>query len=273
MRPVVSYGDISPPVMTTEPSPPRPPPSKRRKKSNQRPPQHVQHWDDPGNADEAMLYDDLGTTGADMSSVKYEGEIEENEEGEESRELTYEEIWDDSALINAWNAATEEYEFYHGTDKSWKKEPVNKSPLWYNIPPSPSQLKKSTTVASAGPASTPHAAADKQRTDDNSHPLNFDTFIPAHDPSLTLPVPPYPHGQVPDYSGYSLPEPPGPMVSQDEAFTRAMGAMYWAGYYSAVYHCHRNIHLAKDENEEQEYENDQIEKQEEEDETLIPTQR
>jgi hypothetical protein len=26
------------------------------------------------------------------------------------------------------------------------------------------------------------------------------------------------------------------MVSQDEAFTRALGAMYWAGYYSAVYH-------------------------------------
>jgi hypothetical protein len=108
MRPVVSYDDISLPVMTTEPSPSRPPPSKRRKKSKQS--QHVQHWDDPGNADEAMLYDDLETTGADISSVKDEGEIEENEEGEESRELTYEEIWDDSALINAWNAATEEYE-------------------------------------------------------------------------------------------------------------------------------------------------------------------
>lgn len=111
-------------------------------------------------------------------------------------------------------------------------------PRWYNVPPSPSRLKKSTTVASARLASTPDASADKakQSTDDNSHPLNFDTFIPTHDPSLTLPVPPYPHGQVPDYSGYSLPELPGPIVSQDEAFTRAMGAMYWAGYYSAVYH-------------------------------------
>jgi hypothetical protein len=103
-------------------------------------------------------------------------------------------------------------------------------PRWYNVPPSPSRLKKSTTVASAGPAPTPDASADKE---DNSHPLNFDTFIPTHDPSL---APPYPHGKVPDYSGYSLPEPPGPMVSQDEAFTRAMGAMYWAGYYSAIYH-------------------------------------
>lgn len=38
------------------------------------------------------------------------GEAEEGEQDDESRELTYEEIWDDSALINAWNAATEEYE-------------------------------------------------------------------------------------------------------------------------------------------------------------------
>jgi len=262
--------------MVTEHSPPRPPLSKRRRKSNQRQSHLVQHWDDPGNADEAMSYDDLRTTGADMSFVQDEGEIELKEEEEESRELTYEEIWDDSALINAWNAATEEYESYHGTDKGWKKEPVNKSPLWYNVPPSPSRLKKLTTMASAGSASTPDASADKeakQRTDDNSHPLNFDTFIPTHDPSLALPAPPYLHGQVPDYSGYSLPEPPGPMVSQDEAFTRAMSAMYWAGYYSAVYHCHRNKHSAGDEYEEQEYEDNQNEKQEEEDQVLIPTQR
>ena len=40
----------------------------------------------------------------------------EREEGEESRELTYEEIWDDSALIDAWNAATEEYEVCNLTE-------------------------------------------------------------------------------------------------------------------------------------------------------------
>jgi hypothetical protein len=38
-----------------------------------------------------------------------DGEANETEH-EESRELTYEEIWDDSALIDAWNAAAEEYE-------------------------------------------------------------------------------------------------------------------------------------------------------------------
>ena len=40
-----------------------------------------------------------------------EAVLDEEEDGEyqESRELTHDEIWDDSALIDAWNAATEEY--------------------------------------------------------------------------------------------------------------------------------------------------------------------
>ena len=49
---------------------------------------------------------------------------------EESRELTHEEIWDDSALIEAWNAATEEYEALNGPDKGWKSDPVHKAPLY-----------------------------------------------------------------------------------------------------------------------------------------------
>jgi len=48
----------------------------------------------------------------------------------ESRELAYEEIWDDSALIEAWDAAAEEYEALNGPDKKWKSEPVNKSALY-----------------------------------------------------------------------------------------------------------------------------------------------
>ena len=50
-------------------------------------------------------------------------------EFEESRELTHEEIWDDSALIEAWNSATEEYEAMNGPDKSWKEVPIHRSPL------------------------------------------------------------------------------------------------------------------------------------------------
>ncbi len=61
-----------------------------------------------------------------------EADMEQEDEGEcdeESRELTHEEIWDDSALVDAWEAAQQEYEAYHGGNKIWKNEPVQKSPL------------------------------------------------------------------------------------------------------------------------------------------------
>ena len=45
----------------------------------------------------------IGTNAAPAGDGDYEEE-------EESRELTHEEIWDDSALIEAWNSAAAEYE-------------------------------------------------------------------------------------------------------------------------------------------------------------------
>jgi hypothetical protein len=59
----------------------------------------------------------------------HEKSVSEQAEEEESRELTHEEIWDDSALVNAWEAATEEYEACHGSEKAWKTQAVNKAPL------------------------------------------------------------------------------------------------------------------------------------------------
>lgn len=60
----------------------------------------------------------------------------------------------------------------------------------------------------------------------DSQPLNFDTFMPSHDPTLGVPAPPQPGVQDPRSS----------TATQDEAFNNAMGAMYWAGYWTAVYH-------------------------------------
>ena len=94
-RSLVSYDDITAPYVV---------PTKRRKRNKRSAPLQ------PAEEDEAL--DD--TT--------------------QSRELTHEEIWDDSALVEAWNAATEEYEAYHGPDKGWKKEPLHKSPLSVSLP-------------------------------------------------------------------------------------------------------------------------------------------
>jgi hypothetical protein len=94
-RPLVSYDDITLPYQPSKPAP------KKRKRNQQK-------------------------------SVSEEAFADPNdhEEEEESRELTHEEIWDDSALVNAWEAATEEYETYHGSKKPWKTETVNKAPLY-----------------------------------------------------------------------------------------------------------------------------------------------
>jgi hypothetical protein len=82
---------------------PGPGPSKKRKRNigSQR------HWDEPEQQANTLPYDE------DEVDRMIEEEIvadDAEEEEEESRELTQDEIWDDSALIAAWESATAEYE-------------------------------------------------------------------------------------------------------------------------------------------------------------------
>jgi hypothetical protein len=56
----------------------------------------------PRDQEEAYEYED--------GEGEYGNDEMEEEEEEESRQLTHQEIWDDSALINAWNSAEAEYE-------------------------------------------------------------------------------------------------------------------------------------------------------------------
>jgi hypothetical protein len=64
---------------------------------------------------------------------------------------------------------------------------------------------------------------------ENSRPLDFETFVPDHDPGLTQP-------SQAAFGTYGIPLAPGEHVSRDEAFNRALGAMYWVGYWTAIYH-------------------------------------
>ncbi|TCD62363.1 hypothetical protein EIP91_006972 [Steccherinum ochraceum] len=313
MRPVISYDDISAPSPddniiphdedTTHaeagggPAQPtdsrlgpqfpsssaQAPPTKRRRTnqpSSSRSQQHAgnkqpqRHWDDsgPGGATR-MNYGGDEEDGEDVG----EEEEDEDEEDEESRQLTHEEIWDDSALIDAWNSASAEYEAYHGKgDKSWKTDSVKKSPLWYNVPPEPSKKTKGKekarpTTNGTGPFIPEIPAllvASNEEAD--SQPLDFNTYIPTHDASLAPPHPPDVPG--PDYAQYFLPPLQGPMVSQDEAFQRAMSAMYWGGYWTAVYHYQRQGGQPTLHNENVEGE-DQDMQDEAEDENFVSTQR
>ncbi len=83
------------------------PPAKKHKRG----PGSRRHWDDSEQQSNILPYDDddveKTTENAGCGIVE---EMEEKEEKEESRELMHDEIWDDSALIAAWESATAEYE-------------------------------------------------------------------------------------------------------------------------------------------------------------------
>ena len=76
----------------------------------------------------------------------------------------------------------------------------------------------------------------------DSQPLNFDTFVPTHDPSLDIPSDPT-STQIPvSQTNYVPVADASVAVSQDEAFSRALSAMYWGGYWTAMYHVRQNDH-------------------------------
>ncbi|KAI0638818.1 hypothetical protein C8Q77DRAFT_8666 [Trametes polyzona] len=270
MRPLISYDDIVAPEAappTPAPAQGAPPPAKKRKGNpnqhkqpygggggGKRGPQAVQHWDDPGNQEPQMMYDEAPvpaagpaagpSAGAGTSASNGHHYEEEEEEEEESRELTHEEIWDDSALIDAWNSAAAEYEAFHGPGKKWKSEPVKKSPLWYNVPPATTSKPKggpSATAPNGTNGAAPATSSTNGGAQTDSTPHNFDTYVPSHDPSLAAAA-----GSsalaVPGADGAAMLGAGAEManVGQDEAFSRAMTAMYWSGYWTAVYHCRRN---------------------------------
>jgi len=64
----------------------------------------------------------------------------------------------------------------------------------------------------------------------DSTPLNFNTFVPSHDPAL------------PNLAATDTQNPIG--ISQDEVFQNALNAVYWAGYWTAVYHVRVSLSLA-----------------------------
>jgi hypothetical protein len=99
MRSVVSYDDLE--QVTTTPAPGPPPGKKRKRQQNKTKsfgPQKFVHWDEPVENHDVSFADH-----------DYAGDLEDETADVESRELTHEEIWDDSALVEAWDAAMDEY--------------------------------------------------------------------------------------------------------------------------------------------------------------------
>ncbi|KAF9242365.1 hypothetical protein BU15DRAFT_43961 [Melanogaster broomeanus] len=248
------------------------PPSKKRRRNNNhhhKSQQRMYHWDDPGSPTDRMGENGDGDNMGDG--------MEEANAEEESRELTHNEIWDDSALIDAWNSAEAEYEAYHGDPKGWKAECVKQSPLWYNKPYTRPTTQKTAPAATGSPKPTSftHAARDipaqPGEVEPDTAPLDFQTFVPTHDPSLPISSDSAPQP-------FFVPASSTTMVSQDEAFSNALSAMYWGGYWTAVYHCQSQSSgkkgIAPEEEDEEDEEGAYGEVDAEEaSEDLVPAQR
>ncbi|KAF9523636.1 hypothetical protein CPB83DRAFT_877905 [Crepidotus variabilis] len=274
-RQIVSYDDITLPYEAPEEnrtSANKPPPNKKRKQNHQR--------NKSGNSNQAgrKIPSNRRQSSAQASSFTQaavqnprhswsidpaEGEYEEEED---SRELTHEEIWDDSALVDAWEAAQQEYEMYNGKDKDWQKEIIKKSPLWYNVPVDPSTKQTNGTSSSnvIEPPTLPTVDKAEDNDENDSRPLNFETFVPTYNPTL-----PSTTSVAPQYAPDA---PAAGMVSQDEAFSRAMNAMYWGGYWTAMYHCQRHAAQMNDGNDDTEWAEDEEEENADTD-AYVSTQR
>jgi hypothetical protein len=157
-RSVVSYDDLIPAQGSgaglnshsrSHLNPPYPP-SKRQKRNQQYGgPRSAQHWDDPSASSQfgPSPSSDFPPPSTAASATPVVVSSKDDEDNGNAVDLTQEDIWDDSALINAWDAAQEEYRVRHdallyhecfltyscqllnGPEKDWKTEPVHKSAL------------------------------------------------------------------------------------------------------------------------------------------------
>ncbi|KZT42758.1 hypothetical protein SISSUDRAFT_1041007 [Sistotremastrum suecicum HHB10207 ss-3] len=195
------------------------------------------HWDDLGaSQSQELTYEEEGpqTSSATTTGQKRK---RENDWENQSRELTHEEIWDDSALINAWDAAMEEYKAMNGPDKGWKAEPTNKSALWYNVPKKPEEADEEQADVTLDD----EEAEAEGEVEDDSRPIDFDSFVPDHDATLDYDEgdegeAQNPFSGVPPQPDYSLAFQlvPGPHT-REEVYQKAVAAWYWAGYWNGVY--------------------------------------
>ncbi|KKK13627.1 hypothetical protein ARAM_004600 [Aspergillus rambellii] len=157
-----------------------------------------------------------------------------------NRALTQEEIWDDSALVQSWDEAVEEYNLYHSIHaKGENVEDVLRE----------AEAKEEADAA----AERAHAEIEDEKDDDMA---DADALRPAQE---THPVLQAVNGRddpcvgAPKEQGTANPIPhpaaaiPQPLLNQvqDEGLKNLMMAWYYAGYYTGLYEGQRGANQNK----------------------------
>ncbi|RAH61839.1 hypothetical protein BO85DRAFT_483864 [Aspergillus piperis CBS 112811] len=156
-----------------------------------------------------------------------------------NKPLTQEEIWDDSALVQSWDEAVEEYKLYHSIhakgenveDVLREAEAAEKAEMEQDEQPLDESADRMDADVDADTAANATTAAEPQQ-------------VPQAKPSQATEGPEQPSGQgahVTDQTAgsSSVGAPPMPHATlsqvQDEGLKNLMMAWYYAGYYTGLY--------------------------------------
>ncbi|CEL58305.1 hypothetical protein RSOLAG1IB_03051 [Rhizoctonia solani AG-1 IB] len=196
-------------------------------------PKH-RHWDEPGDSSTVQQSEVVAPPAKKPKRYQID------------HSLTQDELWDDSALIAAWDAATEEYESLNGPEKKWKEEPANKSALWYAPPSEPQDDdNEEDDEEEEGGELEENSGEIEQITGPDSAPIDYNTFVPSYDPTLGVAQTSIGHPQLPAATNDLT------KLTKDEIFEKAVSASYWAGYWTAMYHAHNETSQHEAEVEEE----------------------
>ncbi|KAJ5176390.1 uncharacterized protein N7482_002267 [Penicillium canariense] len=162
------------------------------------------------------------------------------------KSLTHEEIWDDSALVQSWDEAVEEYKLYHSIHaKGENVEDVLREAEAAGLSEQDVVLEGGEVVADdAMETDTKQTDAQLDQT-----AANFEqaTQPPGHPPQHSAeegsgpaagPASTFPAGAMP------MPEAVLPHI-QDEGLKRLMMSWYFAGYYTGLYQGQQQASQAK----------------------------
>jgi len=163
-----------------------------------------------------------------------------------NRALAQEEIWDDSALIESWNEAAAEYEFYHSiaakgedVEEVLRQAELDEQEILKATDSSQKYVLEQHPVHGNG-----HVAMEKEELEDGE----VDEIDPlAHVDNTKSPLPQEQGQEVKTATGSpaikaataTAMSPIAPVAAsgsdQDQVLENIKMAYYWAGYYSGLY--------------------------------------
>ncbi|OTA96707.1 hypothetical protein M434DRAFT_392644 [Hypoxylon sp. CO27-5] len=134
-------------------------------------------------------------------------------------DLTHDEIWDDSALVNSWNDALEEYKKYHSIHRNGGNVEDLLKPNRTT-----SDAKNGTEEAYKEPSPRPPKTGSEMRGETANGEKEDGTSTTQHS---------HPLGGGPG---------PGGLLGsvRDESLKKLLMSWYWAGYYTGLYEGQRN---------------------------------